>query len=79
MTTAERLARTEAHIAKVTAPRTIKRGHASRGPGVGDGPLCPGEPSHGNTYLSRDRRSHYCVHQSHDLNSPARWPNDPES
>lgn len=79
LTTAERLARAEARLTKAASPSSIKRGRASRGPGLGDGPVCPGDPGHGSTYLSRDRSAYYCVHQSHDLTSPARWPNKPES
>jgi hypothetical protein len=69
MTSVERLSR-------LAQPRPARR---SRYGSLGDGPVCPGDASHGATYLTRDRRSYFCPHQSHDLVSRASWPNTPES
>jgi hypothetical protein len=68
MTTAERLTRL-----------TRATGRPNRRPTTGDGPLCPMDPNHGPTYLSRNRLTFRCPHQSHDLVSRASWPNEPEA
>ena len=71
MTSVERLARLA-----VPTGRTMRR----RYPTFGDGPSCPVEPTHGLTYMSRDRLTMHCPHSEHSVpGGRSTWPNSPES
>lgn len=78
MTTLDRQERTARLMAQVTAPRP-RLSRRNGGPDLGDGPVCLADSKHGRTYLTKDGRRCFCVHQSHDVTGlPKSWSNEPE-